>query len=669
MKKQLPEIRKRLSDVLLQNRTLMEVSIEEQFAPVNRSPLEAERRLQIHGEDRGTIENQLLIQTFGRDDVTGKLLILGAPGAGKTTALLGLAEQLVMGALAQPKTVIPVLFELSTWREDSQSIEQWLTEQLYELHGGNRKAKLYEQWVDRQVLLPLLDGLDELGLERQQKCTQKINEFARHYPQLVVCCRSKEFETVGMKLGNLNGAVCLQPLSDSQIQEYLRHVGSDLWNAIQTVPAMQKFMQPTEEGDPGLLRIPLFLSLAAQVYDPRSPFASEAELLGRYVDRRLSKEVRESDRREDLKKKIWAYRTVEQEPNCTETERYLSWLARQLQQRNQIEILIEYIQPDWIEAPRLLRRNRLIVRLIVGLIDILILGQDVLINALFAGLFAGLIFRLSNIDPAEFFRVSMSQDARRETSRKLRNGLIVGLVFGMVGLNGLIVGLIFRLSNIDPVESFRVSMSQDVRRETLRELKNGLIAGLTYGLILGLLGLIGGLSSGRDGIIFGLSRLIDGLIFGLIVGLIVELIGGLKQNLKIRSRPNQGIQNSLQSMLWTSALSYPAGVILAMSSPLISWASTEQAWDRLLDAAIANFPDFLLPGLLMALLIGINFGGGIACIQHVCLRFVLWQNNIAPWNMAQFLNYCTDRRILQRNGGRYRFLHRELLDYFANLRA
>ena len=54
-KKQLPDLRKRLNDLLLQDRTLMEVSIEEQFTWVNRSPLETERRLQIQGEDQGVI--------------------------------------------------------------------------------------------------------------------------------------------------------------------------------------------------------------------------------------------------------------------------------------------------------------------------------------------------------------------------------------------------------------------------------------------------------------------------------------------------------------------------------------------------------------------------------------------------------------------------------------
>ncbi len=77
------------------------------------------------------------------------------------------------------------------------------------------------------------------------------------------------------------------------------------------------------------------------------------------------------------------------------------------------------------------------------------------------------------------------------------------------------------------------------------------------------------------------------------------------------------------------------------------------------------FPQFLLPGIFGALLLGFLAGGGVACVQHVCLRFVLWQSGVAPRNLAQILNYCVERRLLQRVGGRYRFLHRELLDHFA----
>jgi hypothetical protein len=319
----------------------MDISIEEQQNWVNRSPLAADRTLQINGEDCGTLDaNKMLIETFGRDDIEGKLLILGAPGAGKTTALLSLAEQLVYGAISQPRTVIPVIFELSTWQNDNQSIQDWLIEQLYDLHGGNRKSKLYEQWLERQVLLPLLDGLDELGLERQKKCTQKLNKFAEHYPQMVVCCRVKEFEAVDIKLRNLRGAVCLQSLSDSQIQDYLSRLKRpELWEAIQTTPSLQAMLEPTTEGDPGLLRVPLFVKLVADVYDPQQPISSKADLLDKYIDRQLSLDKREIDHGNKQKDDRWAYRTVKLEPDWKKTRSNLSWLARNLQANNQVEFL------------------------------------------------------------------------------------------------------------------------------------------------------------------------------------------------------------------------------------------------------------------------------------------------------------------------------------------
>lgn len=287
--------------------------------------------------------------------------------------------------------MIPVLFELSTWRKDDQSIRDWLVEQLYEMHGGNRKAKLYEQWLDQQVLLPLLDGLDELGLERQQKCTVKLNEFAKQYPQLIVCCRIQEFEQVNIKLSNLNGAIHLEPLSDDQIQAYLEAVGRpQLWADIQTNSDLQNLLEPTAEGDPGLLRVPLFVMLAARTYNPQRPFQTKAELLVQYIDQQLSPEVRQSDRRKDLEKRNWAYPTPEHEPNWGQTQKTLHWIAQQLQQTQTVELLIEQIQPSWLETLQQ-QRYRLIFGLITGLFSGLI---NSLIGGLVFGLIDGLIFGL-----------------------------------------------------------------------------------------------------------------------------------------------------------------------------------------------------------------------------------------------------------------------------------
>jgi DNA polymerase III delta prime subunit len=487
--KQLPEIRQRLTDTLGRDRIFMDVAIAEQLSWVNRSLLEADRRLQIDGKDCGILDpNTMLIETFGRDDIEGKLLILGAPGSGKTTALLSLAEQLVCGAINQPKTFIPAMFELSTWRDDKQSIHDWLIEQLYDLYGGDRKYKRYEQWLEGEILLPLLDGLDELGLERQEKCTVKLNEFARKYPKLVVCCRVKEFETVNIKLRYLGGAVCLQPLSDGQIEAYLHSIHRpELWSAMQTNPTLQALLKNTLEGDSGLLRVPLFVKLTADVYDPNNPILSKKDLLEKYIERQLSFDRRERDRYKAIEKREWAYKTVETEPKFQETISSLSWIARQLQANKTVDLLIEKMQPSWIETKHLQKDSEAIsensgaisensgaisekpgwiskfiswVERVVGFLINLVVWffldhvgfwkwlTDLFMNNLL--IFYLLIFLLlvlpsdaNKIKPVEVFQLLMSSTTRRKILKAFGLGLTYGLIYGLIF--GLIFGLILEL--------------------------------------------------------------------------------------------------------------------------------------------------------------------------------------------------------------------------------
>ncbi len=95
--------------------------------------------------------------------------------------------------------------------------------------------------------------------------------------------------------------------------------------------ALQGLLQETVEGEHGLLRVPLFIKLLADVYDHQEPIKSKADLLEKYVERQLSFDQRSSDRRKDLQNHRWAYKTVEKEPKLDETINSLSWVARQLQ--------------------------------------------------------------------------------------------------------------------------------------------------------------------------------------------------------------------------------------------------------------------------------------------------------------------------------------------------
>jgi Effector-associated domain 10/NACHT domain len=630
--KQLPEIRKRLTDTLGRDRILMDVSIEEQQNWVNRSPLAADRTLQINGKDCGTLDaNKMLIEIFGRDDIEGKLLILGAPGAGKTTALLSLAEQLVEGAISQPRTVIPVLFELSTWQNDNQSIQDWLIDRLYDLHGGNRKSKLYEQWLERQVLLPLLDGLDELGLERQKKCTEKLNEFAEHYPQLVVCCRVKEFEAADIRL---RGAVCLQSLSDSQIQHYLSSLNRpELWEAIQTTPSLQAMLEMTTEGDPGLLRVPLFVKLVADVYDRQQPISGKADLLDRYIDRQLSFDKRQIDRRKGLDDYSWAYQTVKLEPDWKKTRSNLSWLARNLQVNNQVEFLIEHLQPSWINYALWKHFYPPLYIFIFPLSGGLIFG---LIFGMFANslkiadvLSIGFCYAMIDFKIESDYEMSLEVKYEQNLVRDLQS-FYDGDVFGSL--------------LIKPVEAVQLSMSKAVWQEIFKnfklnhyELYDWLTAGLVFGLASKLMG--------RMSMEFAIGLAIGLPVLGLVYLSIVALTSGLKQELKVRSRPNQGIWNSLQSQIWITTIIFTLVTSIGVAFSFLG------AW---------------VFALFISLRIGFSTGGGRACSQHLALRIILWKEGL-PWNFARFLNYCVERRLLLRVGGSYRFLHRELLDHFAQL--
>jgi predicted NACHT family NTPase len=217
-----------------------------------------------------------IIEVFIAVTFKVRLLILGEPGAGKTTELLTLAQDLVQQAIADESAAIPIIFELSAWKED-KSIEQWLVEQLTAVY--KLPASIGKQWLDTQQLLPLLDGLDELGLVCQERCVEAINQFLveHNQPHLVVCCRREEYEQGELQLERLKGAVYLQPLTDKQIKDYFEQLKrSHLWQVVKQTPELL-----------ALARFPLFATMIPYAYQGRVIHNNE-ELFKNYIAKRLA---------------------------------------------------------------------------------------------------------------------------------------------------------------------------------------------------------------------------------------------------------------------------------------------------------------------------------------------------------------------------------------------
>ena len=89
-------------------------------------------------------------------------------------------------------------------------------------------------------------------------------------------------------------------------------------------------------------------------------------------------------------------------------------------------------------------------------------------------------------------------------------------------------------------------------------------------------------------------------------------------------------------------------------------------YERLLVSSILEGVFSALIVLPISVFLGLRYGG-IACLQHLILRVLLWHYDFAPWRYVQFLNYASERVLLRKVGGGYYFIHRELRDYFSAL--
>lgn len=458
---------------------------------------------------------QKIVDVFDREDIQRQLLILGEPGAGKTTELLHLAQDLLKRALENEDFPIPVLLELTTW-EEGKTIEEWITDRLSmsKADGGYAINKsVVNQWLQDDDIIPLLDGLDEIGLRQQKKCIKAINKFLveRSSCGLSVCCRREEYQAAQVQIDALKGAVYLKPLREDQIEYFFRRLNrSSMWKRIQSSSKMM-----------ALARTPLFLSMLVEAYQGK-PITSNAELFDAFIAKKLEKSNVDVCY---LGEKI----------SSQQTYQYLAWLAQRLENSNKTDFLIEGLQPSFL---RQCQEELELYKAIVSLIHILIFL-----------LIIGFIFWLRT-----WINFKMSNEGN--------DSLLLGLSFGLSFVaNGMIVtglGLSKKWSDwldlpIQPSEKLNFSFSKGLSSG----IRTGLSAGILFGLLFGVL-------SGPG---FGLTA---GVVYGLMVGLVRGFLRGVyAQSTNEKDFPNQGIWQSLRNSLISSLIvSFIFGIFFGLIAGL-----------------------------------------------------------------------------------------------------
>ncbi|PZO10782.1 MAG: hypothetical protein DCF25_20155 [Leptolyngbya foveolarum] len=224
---------KRLSDSL-HNLVKVDLQKEEQLYQVGRqkdtlvkippSPLQTlqnfvQRKVSLNqaGKEKKLVPSaESTYSLFYRHDVGKRLLIIGEPGAGKTTELLAVTQQLVEEAIKDESKPIPLIFELSSWQPGT-SLTNWLEMQFNQSYGVSKKIvrQLVERLLEQSQLLLLLDGLDELGYTKQTECVEFLEHFLDKYRTLpiIVCCRREEYEQGGKQLRQLNSAIHIRAVA------------------------------------------------------------------------------------------------------------------------------------------------------------------------------------------------------------------------------------------------------------------------------------------------------------------------------------------------------------------------------------------------------------------------------------------------------------------------
>jgi hypothetical protein len=198
---------------------------------------------------------------------TQYLMVLGQPGAGKSTFLKKMGQESLKGRKGEYQhKCIPVFIELKEFTTDDIDIKKAISKD-FDICGFPDADKFLDKALEEGKLLILLDGLDEVPTDNQDKVIGQIQNFVDQHDQnrFICSCRTAVYRHNFRRFND----VVMADFDDNQIQSFIYNwFQSDLDYKAGTAERCWELLQKEEnKAAKELAQTPLLLTFLCLVYN------------------------------------------------------------------------------------------------------------------------------------------------------------------------------------------------------------------------------------------------------------------------------------------------------------------------------------------------------------------------------------------------------------------
>jgi hypothetical protein len=205
-----------------------------------------------------------------------RLVVLGGPGAGKTSLAILLLLELLQ--TADPEDPVPVLLPVSSWDPQREHLRTWLARRITEEYPQVRIADAARLIAQRKVL-PILDGLDEFAPSRAARAMGGLSRALSGGDPIILTCREQEYSDAVHDAGRTIGSTAVIKAEALTTEIVLEHLQRSVppgavarWR-----PLLDHLAAHPSGVAASALNSPLMVSLLRSAYDV--PGSDPSELL------------------------------------------------------------------------------------------------------------------------------------------------------------------------------------------------------------------------------------------------------------------------------------------------------------------------------------------------------------------------------------------------------